>query len=128
MDDCIHGTNPEWCATCRNLDSSASSGSPGQPWGGETKQDVLDQICDRLAIPRHSVGVGSSLPSDVFEEIRSRLSISARSMPEIGEAAANLAGLDWTPECDSRGSISGGGSTVTLEGLRVIRSALTRLI
>lgn len=128
MEDCIHGTNPECCATCRQLEGVGSSGGSGQPWGGETKQDVLNEICDQLGIRRRDVGVGSSLPSDDFDEISHRLALGGGSMPEIGEAAAAKAGLIWSADCDSRGTVSGGGSTVTFEGLRVIRSALAQLL
>ena len=48
-------------------------------------------------------------------------------MPEIGRAIAERAGKTWTPACDSTVSLSGGGSTVTAVGLRVIVDALGRL-
>lgn len=128
MDDCIHGTNPDWCATCRQLDSTSSSGGAGLPWGGETKQDMLDQICDRLGIARMRVSVGSSVPSDVFDVIQRRLGLPPGSMPEVGESLAQRAGLTWSAECDSRGTVSGGGSTVTLDGLRVVLTALNKLL
>lgn len=49
-------------------------------------------------------------------------------MPEIGEAIARKAKLPWTASCDSRASRSGGGSTVTAEGLEVMVRALRKLL
>jgi hypothetical protein len=49
-------------------------------------------------------------------------------MPQIGEALARKAGLTWTSDCDSRGTASGGGSTVTREGLDVINKAVAALL
>jgi len=46
------------------------------------------------------------------------------SMPEIGRAIAEKAGLRWGSDCDSTGSISRGGSTVTAVGLRVMINSL----
>ena len=125
MEECRHGTNPDWCAICNGADSSRSTHSQGYGFhGGETKQDVLNDICDELAIHREVVGVGSSLPSAVFESAAVRCGVRVRSMPEIGEAIAKKAGLSWGPDCDSRGSLSGGGSTVTADGLRRMLEAL----
>lgn len=128
MDECKHGTNPAWCATCQNLENASSSGGAGQPWGAETKQDVLNDICRLLGIRSHSVGVGSSLPSEVFLVMKRRLRTSGQSMPEIAQAVVDRAGLRWDAECDSRGTLSGGGSTVTLVGLQRVRRALNQLL
>lgn len=127
MDECKHGTNPDWCATCRALDDPSTSGAPGQPWGGETKQDVLNQICDQLGISRAQVGVGSSIPSEVFDVIKTRFAVGGNSMPEIAEGVAAAAGLPWQAAFDSRGTASGGGSTVTLPGLNQVLKAVAAL-
>lgn len=130
MDDCKHGINPAWCAICSGLETGparSSSGNYGY-FGGQSKQDLLVAICDLLGIPRMSVGVGSSLPSEMFEAAAFAAGVPNASMPEIGEAIAVKAGLTWTPDCDSRGSSSGGGSTVTAEGLNVMLEALKRLL
>jgi hypothetical protein len=123
-EECIHGTNSEWCAICNGADRPSSSTQGYGFHGGETKQDILNDICDELGIPRHAVGVGSSLPSEVFEQAALRGRVPVRSMPEIGEALADAAGLAWGRDCDSRDSLSGGGSTVTADGLRVMLKAL----
>lgn len=118
-----------WCGVCSGADKGASSrrGEYGF-YGGESKQDLLDKVCRLLGIPTEPVGVGSSLPSRVFDEAAKRAGVQGGSMPEIGERIAQKAGLTWGPDCDSRGSISGGGSTVTREGLSVLVDALGKLL
>lgn len=96
--------------------------------GGEVKQEQLDRLCRQLGIPSVRVGVGSSLPSHVFEAAARQCGVQVGSMPEIGEALAMKAGLSWTADCDSRGTVSGGGSTVTREGLDVINRAVAKLL
>jgi hypothetical protein len=128
-EDCIHGMNPDWCAVCQKTEHSDVSG-PGSYnyFGGQSKQDLLDQLTDQLGLPRESVGVGSSLPSSVFDVAATRFGISNGSMPEIAEALADKAGRSWNSGCDSRGSLSGGGSTVTAQGLEVLNSSIATLI
>jgi len=128
-DECRHGMNPEWCSSCRGHDDSAYGGVRGSGFlGGEAKQDQLDRLCEQLGIPKVQVGVGSSLPSHVFESAARQCRVPLGSMPEIGEALARRAGLLWSADCDSRGTISGGGSTVTREGLDVINRAVAGLL
>lgn len=124
----MHGMNPAWCATCGGHDDGprALRGEYGYA-GGASKQELLDQICDRIGIPRHQVGVGSSLPSEVFDAAATFAGVQRGSMPEISEAIAAKAGQAWGPSCDSRGSLSGGGSTVTREGLEVLLRSLAAL-
>ena len=125
----MHLMDPATCALCSPIaDSGISrSGSYGSH-GGETKQDVLDDITRMLSLPRQTVSVGSSLPSDVFIAAARRVGVGIGSMPEICEAIVRKAGHYYSASYDSRGSISGGGSTVTLEGIQAMRSALRALL
>lgn len=128
-DECRHGMNPDWCSSCRGDDDSAFGGVRGAGFhGGEVKQDQLDRLCRQVGIPTVPVGVGSSLPSHVFETAARKCGVPLGSMPEIGEALARKAGLAWSTDCDSRGTVSGGGSTVTREGLDVINRAVAGLL
>lgn len=129
-DECVHGMNPNWCAMCRAPRDQGARNMTGEYGlhGGRSKQDALNQFCDQLGIAREPVGRGSSLPSHVFEIAARRCAVPLGSMPEIGEAMATAAGLEWNSSCDSRGSISGGGSTVTLEGLDVLNRAIAILL
>jgi len=128
-EDCVHGMNPDWCAACQKTDH----GDIGAPrnygyYGGQSKQDLLNLVTDQLGMPRETVGVGSSLPSTVFDTVAKRFDIPKDSMPEIGEALAVKAGRSWSADCDSRGSLSGGGSTVTAQGLEVMNRSIATLI
>ena len=129
MDECIHGVNPEWCGICTKVELATTSVRVGEYGfhGGRTKQELLSQLCAALGIRDHQVGRGSSLPSEVFQIAARRFRLRMGSMPEIGRALALKAGLNWGPDCDSTGSISGGGSTVTIEGLEVMIEAVKRL-
>ena len=125
----MHGMNPEWCSQCNGTDQPVpGSGASDGYYGGETKQDLLNALCDLLSLPSEPIGEGSSLPSHVFLAAAERIGVPLGSMPEIGEAIAQEAGLAWGADCDSRGSISGGGSTVTAEGLRVMLKSLEAIL
>ena len=128
-EDCVHGMNPDWCAVCQKMDHG-DIGSPGSYgyYGGQSKQDLLNHVTDQLGLARETVGVGSSLPSTVFEAAAKRFDIPYGSMSEIGEALAVKAGRPWDADCDSRGSLSGGGSTVTAKGLEVANGSIVTLI
>lgn len=128
MDDCLHGMNPEWCATCRGDDSAERQGSPGAPSSHDTKQDQLDLLCDQLGLPRAQVSNGSSIPAPVLREAAKRCGVSTSgTMPEIAERIALKAGLQWTTEHDSRHTISSGGSTVTYPGMVQLNRAVASL-
>ena len=96
--------------------------------GGETKQDVIDDIHDLLGLPRQQVSRGSSLPASMFREASAQLGLPYFSMPDAGERILKRAGMEWRPDYDSRATESGGGSTVTLEGAQAMRDALRKLL
>ncbi|GAA1970767.1 hypothetical protein GCM10009776_37240 [Microbacterium deminutum] len=129
MDECIHLMDPALCSICTTASDAGSNrvGSYGFH-GGETKQDVLDDVTRMLGLRRQVVSVGSSLPSDVFVAAARRVGVPVGSMPEICEQIVRKAGHHYSASYDSRGSISGGGSTVTLEGIQAMRSALRALL
>ena len=128
-EECIHGMNADWCSICTKVDIGTEGGRSRGSYGGDTKQDALTRLCESLGIAPARVGVGSSLPASVFEEAAKRCGVvGSKSMPEIGQAIVEKAGLKWTVACDSRGSMSGGGSTVTYEGLVVLNRAAAVLL
>ena len=128
-EDCVHGMNPDWCAVCQRTDHR-DIGAPGNYgyYGGQSKQDLLNHLTDQLGLARETVGVGSSLPSTVFDTAAKRFGIPYGPMPEIGEALAVKAGRTWDADCDSRVSPSGGGSTVTAQGLEAMNRSIATLI
>jgi hypothetical protein len=133
MDDrCIHDMLAGSCGLCA---PRAGSVDPGQ--GGTRsnslrddaplKQESLSRLCRLLGLPGMTIGVGSSIPSDVFDSMVARFGVPDGGMPEVGQAVAKLAGVPWDPSCDSRGTLSGGGSTVTATGLARLVQAVTAL-
>lgn len=94
----------------------------------EQKQDVIDEIHDLLGLPRRTVARGSSLPASMFETASTQFGLSYRSMPDACERIVKRAGMAWYPHFDSRATSSGGGSTVTLDGVRTMRDALKSLL
>lgn len=99
----------------------SSSAMPDAP----NKQEALDQLCRIIGIEQATLGVGSSIPSHVFTAAANLVGVNPnQSMPEIGEEIVTLAGLNWDDDCDSRGTDSGGGSTVTLVGMNRLVAAL----
>lgn len=131
MEECVHGMEPAWCATCaKSDDTAATSTSTSSFHGGELKQDVLNDVTDMLDLPRIVLpkGGGSSLPSEVFDVAAKRVGVASGSMPRVCEAIVRKAGHDYLTAYDSRGTLSGGGSTVTLPGLQALRKALGELL
>lgn len=136
--ECVHGGNSAFCTRgCDPIPLAKKRTAASQPrdrageygfHGGETKQDVMDDICLLLGIPKRSVSRGSSLPAEVFEIASNRLGIPYSSMPDACERIVHRAGHQWSPDFDSRATVSGGGSTVTLEGIQAVRKALRQLL
>jgi hypothetical protein len=121
--------NPEWCSRCRGDDDRAFSGVREiGVQGRDPKQDQLDRLCKQLGIPSVPVGVGGSFPSHVFESAARQCGISERSMPQIGQALAKKAGLDWTADCDSGDTLVAGRHSVTQAGLDVMSEAVAGLL
>ncbi len=95
--------------------------------GNETKQDLIDAICKLLNIGSYPVGIGSTESAAFLREVATYLGVDIESVstkPAIAETIVKQAGLSWTSECDSRSSSSGGGSTVTLAGLKRLFQAV----
>lgn len=131
MEECVHGMDPAWCATCSKTDDTVSGrASTASFHGGELKQDVLNDITDLLGLRRYVLppGGGSSLPAEVFDVAARRVGVAVGSMPEICEAIVLKAGYTYSTSYDSRGTLSGGGSTVTLPGIQAMRKALLALL
>lgn len=102
-----------------------------------TKQQSLDRLCELLELAPMHVSVGSSVPAEVFYTAARRFGVELEgSMPELGEAIATAAGVDWpnsldlppSVRCDSRLTPSKGGSTVTRYGLDRLREAVEVLL
>lgn len=135
-DDCIHGMNSDWCATCTTVTPDAAHQrtqfierrSPRDR--AETKQSVLNDITDLLNIPRFTMprGGGSSVPKEIFVTAADRFGVGGTSMPTRLVAILQAAGQEHLSEYDSTETPSGGGSTVSLAGLQALRRALEALV
>jgi hypothetical protein len=93
----------------------------------ETKQEILDDIASMLRLPRWRVSTGSTEPREALVDIANALSVPVSrrsSKPEIAAAIAHAGGQSWDASCDSADTPSGGGGTITHEGLRRVRSAV----
>ncbi|MFJ2754936.1 hypothetical protein ACIO3S_05045 [Nocardioides sp. NPDC087217] len=136
--NCKHGRNSAFCPYgCEAVEATKKPRHAAQArerkgehgfHGGETKQDVIDDICLLLGVRRQQVSVGSSLPSEVFRTASERLGLPYHSMPDACERIVKRAGMTWNTAFDSRGTASGGGSTVTLDGIQAVRAALRSLL
>lgn len=129
MTDCLHGFDTDWCALCAGTDAGVNGSSGPLSKQGELKQEVLNDITELLGMDRIvPLGVGSSIPSEVFEIAAQRVGVPSGSMPEICEAIVLKSGQIYSPDFDSRKTFSGGGSTVTLLGLQAMRGSLRQLL
>jgi hypothetical protein len=91
---------------------------------------LVDDICRNAGIAPRQLGRGSTEPIELFIDLATKFSVpigDSRSKPEIAKSIVEHSGGEWSDECDSRGSASGGGSTVTGEGLRRVLNAVVAL-
>jgi hypothetical protein len=120
---CQHGLIPGECGPCPDPSIRPAVEQRDVP----LKADLVRRLASMLDMPDPGIGVGSSIPSELFAVMARRVGVPFGSMPEVGEAVARKAGVAWDKDCDSRSSTSGGGSTVTAVGLGRLVTALQRL-
>lgn len=95
----------------------------------ETKDDLLAEICDLLAIENYKTTIGSSVPRRFFSDL-----LDYFELPDDGDAVTacktliSSANLKWEGEFSSEASPSGGGGTVTLSGLKALRNSVSILL
>ncbi len=91
-----------------------------------TKQEAVRRVCEHLGQSELQCARGSTEPKEVFEIVieHFRLGLdTGESKPALARGIVEAAGLLWDRSCDSTHTASGGGSTVTLDGLnRVLQS------
>lgn len=93
----------------------------------ESKQEVLTDIARLIGMPQRQVATGSTEPRDAFVDVLRALG-SELDKPSLAQFIALGGGQSWDETCDSRGSASGGGGTVTVQGLRRVRDAVKHLL
>ena len=95
----------------------------------ETKDDLMAEICDLLAIETYKTTIGSSVPRRFFSDL-----LDYFDLPDDGDAVTacktliSNANLNWEKEFSSEASPSGGGGTVTLSGLKALRNSIAILL
>ena len=95
----------------------------------ETKDDLMAEICDLLAIETYKTTIGSSVPRRFFSDL-----LDYFGLPDDGDAVTACktlitnANLKWEREYSSEASPSGGGGTVTLSGLKALRNSIAILL
>lgn len=95
----------------------------------ETKADLLREICDLVSIPEYTTTSGSSIPRRFFSDLLDTFGIidegdSVTACKRLFE----LTNIKWKPTYASENTPSGGGGTITLEGLKALRNVITYLL
>jgi hypothetical protein len=95
-----------------------------------SKKSEVTAISQIIGIPDPGLGIGSSVPKVLFDGICQRLGLdSSGTMPQQAQRIVTAANLPYRSDLfDSRGTPSEGGSTVTEEGLRQIKTAVQVLL
>ncbi|MFE7223415.1 hypothetical protein ACFU7D_01400 [Nocardioides sp. NPDC057577] len=95
-----------------------------------SKESEITAIARLVGIPDPGLGVGSSVPKALFDGVCHRLRIDASgTMPQQAQRIVTAANLRYRSDFfDSRGTPSRGGSTVTLEGLQQLKTAVQILL
>lgn len=95
------------------------------------KQDYLDQLTELLDQPHFVIppGNGSSLPAYAFQAAARLARVNYQNMPQATEAVILAAGLPYDyGRYDSRRTRSGGGGTVSREGIAALVEAVQVLL
>ncbi len=94
-----------------------------------TKQEVLDEVSRLLDGPKFQVAAGATEPREFFDFVIKQMGIEVHqgaSKPELARLITGATGGSWDRTCDSTASPSGGGGTVTNEGLRRVLESVQR--
>lgn len=94
------------------------------------KQEIVNLISElALQGSNYELSKGSSIPNKFFSDLGLRFGVPvARGMDTKAATICAYLNVDWTPECDSSNSISGGGGTVTKTGLLHLLAATRKAL
>jgi hypothetical protein len=97
---------------------------------GLSKQSLVNEISTlALNSKTYTLSNGSSIPSNFFVDLEDRFGIPvAKGMESKAATFCDFFGVEWTKECDSSETPSGGGGTVTKKGLEVLLIAVKRAL
>ena len=94
--------------------------------GGVSKQHVVDELCQTLGLGSISLGPGSTEPKRLLVESAAALGVAVRTRATklvIARQIVEISGLSWLSSFDSTDQPSGGGGTITTDGLKGVLEA-----
>jgi hypothetical protein len=95
----------------------------------ETKADVMREICNLVAIPEYSTTTGSSVPRRFFSDLLDTFGVADEGdSVTASKKLFELSNSEWEPTFASENTPSGGGGTITLEGLKALRKTVISLL
>jgi hypothetical protein len=95
----------------------------------ETKADIVREICDLVSIPEYTTTSGSSIPRRFFSDLLDTFGIDDEGdSVTASKKLFELTSINWDPTYASENTPSGGGGTITLEGLKALRNVVIYLL
>lgn len=95
----------------------------------ETKADIVREICDLVSIPEYTTTSGSSIPRRFFSDLLDTFGIDDEGdSVTASKKLFELTNIRWEANYASENTPSGGGGTITLEGLKALRNVVTYLL
>ena len=95
----------------------------------ETKADIVREICDLVSIPEYTTTSGSSIPRRFFSDLLDTFGIDDEGdSVTASKKLFELTNIHWDSTYASENTPSGGGGTVTLEGLKALRNVVIYLL
>jgi len=94
-----------------------------------TKNTILEEVATLADIKVYVTVAGSSIPRDFFTEMAELFKVSNEGdASKVLKRCLEVVGANWSPLFDSSQTASGGGGTVTLQGLEAMRDAVLDLV
>lgn len=95
----------------------------------ETKADIIREICDLVSIPEYTTSSGSSIPRRFFSDLLDTFGIiDEGDSVTASKKLFELTNVNWDASYASENTPSGGGGTITLEGLKALRNVVVYLL
>lgn len=91
-----------------------------------TKQEIMDEICEFLGIPKMKLSTGSTEPKEFLLLVADQMGLIGIAAGEdkinIGKTIVEASGTLWLPEYESA------GATITKEGLLAIQRSIESVV
>jgi len=95
----------------------------------ETKADIVREICNLVSIPEYTTTSGSSIPRRFFSDLLDTFGITDEGdSVTASKKLFELSNINWELTYASENTPSGGGGTITLEGLKALRNVVVYLL